>query len=138
MCYMNKGYKQENGHWLMKEYDLSTYILDKFDKDCRDYVLCATKKRTLTKDTMKLMNVVAEECTNLEDQSSGTVETTSYDEALQAQLELLSNMQDETNMVVEPLSSPDTFEAMSMLDIDFDVLLELDCLGSITDSLCSY
>ncbi|KAK4706414.1 hypothetical protein R3W88_001350 [Solanum pinnatisectum] len=120
MCYMNKGYKQENGHWLMKEYDLSTYILDKFDKDYRDYALCAIKKRTRTKDTMKLMNVVAKECMNLEDQSSGTVESTSYDEALQAQLELLSNIQDETNMVVEPLSSPDTFEAISMLDIDFN------------------
>uniref|UniRef100_M1D2T6 NAC transcription factor n=1 Tax=Solanum tuberosum TaxID=4113 RepID=M1D2T6_SOLTU len=66
MCYKNKGYKQEDGHWLMKEYDLSTYILDKFDKDCRDIVLCAIKKRTRTKATMMLMN---EECTNSEDQT---------------------------------------------------------------------
>ncbi|XP_049368952.1 NAC domain-containing protein 78-like [Solanum verrucosum] len=138
MTYMNKGYKQENGHWLMKEYDLSTYILDKFDKDCRDYVLCAIKKRTRTKGTMKLMNAVPEECSNLEDQTSASVESTSYDEALPAQLELLNNMQDETNMVVEPLSSPDTFEAVPMLDIDFDILPDFDCLGSITDSLCSY
>ena len=45
MCYKKKGYKQEHGHWLMKEYDLSPHILDKFDKDCRDFVLCAIKKK---------------------------------------------------------------------------------------------
>ncbi|TMW89725.1 hypothetical protein EJD97_016727 [Solanum chilense] len=128
MCYMNKGYKQENGHWLMKEYALSAYLLDKFDKDCRDYVLCAIKKRTRiksrSKGTMKLMNAVSEECANLEDQSSGTVESTSYDEALQ---ELLINMPDETNMVIEPLCT------LPMLDIDFDILPDFDCMFQLLE-----
>ncbi|XP_055835735.1 NAC domain-containing protein 78-like [Solanum dulcamara] len=114
MSYVNKGYNQDNGHWLMKEYDLSTKILDKFDNDCRDYVLCAIKKRTPTKDdTMTLMTTVSEECRNLEHQTSAAVESTSYDEALvvdarELQSELQNNMHKEADMVVEPLSSPYT------------------------------
>ncbi|MCD9561137.1 hypothetical protein HAX54_020111, partial [Datura stramonium] len=47
MSYVNKGkgYNRKNGHWLMKEYELSAAILEKFGHDCRDYVLCAIKKR---------------------------------------------------------------------------------------------
>ncbi|KAH0680025.1 hypothetical protein KY285_021033 [Solanum tuberosum] len=79
MSYMNKGYKKENGDWLMKEYTLSEYLLDKFDKDCRDYVLCSVKKRTRSKEKLKLVNIVPEE--ELEDQSSA--ESTSFTEGLQ-------------------------------------------------------
>ncbi|KAK4341325.1 hypothetical protein RND71_039826 [Anisodus tanguticus] len=49
MSYVNKkGYNKKDGHWLMKEYELSTAILQKFHEDCRDYVLCAIKKRPVT------------------------------------------------------------------------------------------
>lgn len=73
---------------------------------------------------------------NLEDQSSASLESTSYDGALEVQIELLNNMLDVTNMVVEPLSSPHIFEVTPMQYIDFDFLP--DCLGSIQNSLCSY
>ncbi|XP_070054000.1 uncharacterized protein [Nicotiana tomentosiformis] len=47
LSYKNKEFypeDQKDGHWLMKEYELSKVILHKFDQDCRDYVLCAIKK----------------------------------------------------------------------------------------------
>ncbi|XP_075107199.1 NAC domain-containing protein 1-like [Nicotiana tabacum] len=47
LSYKNKVFypeDQKDGHWLMKEYELSKVILHKFDQDCRDYVLCAIKK----------------------------------------------------------------------------------------------
>lgn len=70
MSYVNKGYDRKNGHWLMKEYELSMDILEKFDHDCRHYVLCALKKRTSTA-TMVLKYVPEETrsnyvCRNLE------------------------------------------------------------------------
>ncbi|XP_060173523.1 NAC domain-containing protein 1-like [Lycium barbarum] len=45
MRYVNKEHK--DGDWLMKEYELSKVILQKFDGDCRDYVLCAIKKKPI-------------------------------------------------------------------------------------------
>ncbi|XP_059315716.1 NAC domain-containing protein 78-like [Lycium ferocissimum] len=48
MSYVNKNYNRKNGHWLMNEYELSSAILEKFNEDCRDYVLCAIKKRPVT------------------------------------------------------------------------------------------
>ncbi|KAK4375890.1 hypothetical protein RND71_006567 [Anisodus tanguticus] len=45
MRYVNKEHK--DGDWLMKEYELSKVILQKFDEDCRDYVLCAIKNKPI-------------------------------------------------------------------------------------------
>ncbi|KAK4722282.1 hypothetical protein R3W88_012515 [Solanum pinnatisectum] len=143
MTYMNKGYNKKNGDWLMKEYTLSEYLLDKFDKDCRDFVLCSIKKRARTKEKLKLVNIVPEECTNLEDQSLATVESTSFTEGLQGGvvdageyvplLELQNDMHEGTSIFVEPLPAPYTFEAMSMLDFDYQYLpADFDCLRSIT------
>lgn len=52
LCYVNKDqcYNQSDGHWLMKEYELSNVILQKFDEDCRDYVLCAIKRKSCSTD----------------------------------------------------------------------------------------
>lgn len=47
------GYKKkmhEDGHWIMKEYQLSMAILLKFEEDRRDYVLCAIKKDTCSSE----------------------------------------------------------------------------------------
>ncbi|XP_009795944.1 NAC domain-containing protein 41-like [Nicotiana sylvestris] len=47
LSYKNKMFypeDQRDGHWLMKEYELSKVILHKLDEDRRDYVLCAIKK----------------------------------------------------------------------------------------------
>ncbi|KAH0683505.1 hypothetical protein KY290_022128 [Solanum tuberosum] len=127
MTYMNKGYyNKKNGDWLMKEYTLSEYLLDKFDKDCRDYVLCSVKKRTRSKGKLKLVNIVPE--------------STSFTEGLQGgggeyvpQLELQNDMHEGTSNFVEPLSAPYTFEPMSMLDFDYQYLpADYDCLRSIT------
>lgn len=49
----------------MKEYELSSKVLDKFDNDCRDYVLSAIKKRTPTKGSKKLVNTASEVCMNI-------------------------------------------------------------------------
>ncbi|XP_015072777.1 NAC domain-containing protein 78-like [Solanum pennellii] len=115
MCYKKKGYKQEHGHWLMKEYDLSPHILDKFDKDCRDFVLCAIKKK---KSSSKgKLNIVGEQ-----DQSSC--------EGLQVdagELELQNiDMHEGTSNLVEPLSAP-------VFDFDYQYSsVDFDCLRSIT------
>ncbi|XP_004228763.1 NAC domain-containing protein 22-like [Solanum lycopersicum] len=147
MSYMNKGYNKKNGDWLMKEYTLPEYLLDKFDKDCRDYVLCSIKKRTRsktqTKEKLKLVNIVPEESTNLEDQSSATVGSTSFTEELQGrgvdaggylpQLELQNEMHEGTSIFVETLPAPFTFEPTSMLDFDYQYLpADFDFLRSIT------
>nr|XP_009766553.1 PREDICTED: NAC domain-containing protein 78-like [Nicotiana sylvestris] len=57
LCYVNKEYYNQNdGHWLMKEYELSSVILQKFDEDRRDYVLCAIKRMPHSTDYARCLN----------------------------------------------------------------------------------
>ncbi|XP_055835186.1 NAC domain-containing protein 78-like [Solanum dulcamara] len=62
-CKKKMHYEHEDGHWIMKGYQLSTVILDKFDEDRRDYVLCAIKKKPGSSDpstsTITMLNNVS-------------------------------------------------------------------------------
>ncbi|XP_009774958.1 NAC domain-containing protein 40-like [Nicotiana sylvestris] len=75
LSYKNKKFypeDQKDGHWLMKEYELSKVILHKFDQDRRDYVLCAIKKLKHVNSSSETSTI-----TTLNNVSEGTDEVTS-------------------------------------------------------------
>ncbi|OIT32943.1 hypothetical protein A4A49_64086, partial [Nicotiana attenuata] len=74
LSYKNKVFypkDQKDGHWLMKEYELSKVILHKFDQDRRDYVLCAIKKLKHVNSSSETSTITA-----LNNVSDGTDEVT--------------------------------------------------------------
>ncbi|OIT30050.1 hypothetical protein A4A49_18764 [Nicotiana attenuata] len=82
LSYKNKKFypeDQKDGHWLMKEYELSKVILHKFDKDRRDYVLCAIKKLKHVNSSSETSTI-----TTLNNISDGTDEVTSSVDGLLA------------------------------------------------------
>ncbi|XP_070054017.1 NAC domain containing protein 52-like [Nicotiana tomentosiformis] len=82
LSYKNKEFypeDQKDGHWLMKEYELSKVILHKFDQDCRDYVLCAIKKLKHVNSSSETSTI-----TTLNNVSDGTDEVTSSVDGLLA------------------------------------------------------
>nr|XP_016453035.1 PREDICTED: NAC domain-containing protein 45-like [Nicotiana tabacum] len=80
----------KDGHWLMKEYELSKVILHKFDQNCKDYyVLCAIKKLKHVNSSSETSTI-----TTLNNVSDGTDEVTSYVDDLLA----TNNCKDYYNM----------------------------------------
>lgn len=76
LSYKNKEFypeDQKDGHWLMKEYELSKLILHKFDQDRRDYVLCAIKKLKHVNSSSETSTI-----TTMNNDSGGTDEVTNY------------------------------------------------------------
>ncbi|XP_059302073.1 NAC domain-containing protein 1-like [Lycium ferocissimum] len=69
MRYVNKEHK--DGDWLMKEYELSKVILQKFDEDCRDYVLCAIKKKPIDTCSPVMSTTTSDDASEETDEVTG-------------------------------------------------------------------
>ncbi|KAK4352801.1 hypothetical protein RND71_028319 [Anisodus tanguticus] len=106
MSYVNKkGYNKKDGHWLMNEYELSTAILQKFHEDCRDYVLCAIKKRPVTNScpsetsTVTILSNFPDEVTTYSHSESETATFLNFQESHEAAESTSTN---EPLQLVEP------------------------------------
>ncbi|XP_060200533.1 NAC domain-containing protein 55-like [Lycium barbarum] len=131
MSYVNKGYNKKDGNWLMKEYELSSVILQKFDEDCRDYVLCAIKKRPVTSSchsetsTVTILNNFPDEVTCNSHSESETMGFLNFQESHQA-VESNSTA-DEPLQLVERYDAGDSMQSnssvqMAMSQSQLDVL----------------
>lgn len=135
MSYVNKSYDRQNGHWLMKEYELSSKILDKFNNDRRDYVFCAIKMRTPTKDSKKLVDNASKVCMNiLEHQSPMAAESMNLEHQTLVAAKSTNLEHQSSAVVLEALQGGSVLE-LELLDFDYQyVPADFECLQSITDS----